>query len=232
MNILNLLKISLKALANNKMRGFLTMLGIIIGVASVITMLAIGQGSKDSIHEQISEMGTNMIMIQPGGNMRSGVRMSASSMESLKITDFESLAGETRFLSAISPTVNSAGQFIYGANNKPSTLYGVNEDYLEIRHFSLDNGAMFTDQDIASAAKVCILGQTVVKALFATGEDPVGKVVRFQKIPFLVIGTIKSKGANAMGMDQDDMVFAPYTTVQKRILAITHLHGITASAVK
>ncbi|GHV51777.1 multidrug ABC transporter substrate-binding protein [Bacteroidia bacterium] len=236
MNILNLFKIALKALANNKMRGFLTMLGIIIGVASVITMLAIGQGSKESIHEEISGMGTNMIMVQPGsrqgfGSRGGGARLSASAMETLKLADYESIAKGTRYLSAVSPTVSSSGQFIYGANNKPSTLYGVNEAYLSIRHFNLDNGNMFTDQDIASAAKVCIIGQTVVKELFPNGEDPVGKVIRFKKIPLLVIGTLQSKGGNAMGMDQDDMVFAPYSTVQKRVLAITHLHGITASAI-
>ncbi|MDR2499311.1 MAG: ABC transporter permease [Tannerellaceae bacterium] len=232
MNIPNLFKIALKALANNKMRGFLTMLGIIIGVASVISMLAIGQGSKDSIREQISEMGSNMIMVQPGGDMRFGARQSASSMETLKLPDFEAIRREARYINGASPTVTASGQFINGAQNHPSTLYGVNEDYLRIRHFSLDNGAMFSEQEIASAAKVCIIGQTLVRELFPDGSDPVGRVVRFQKIPFLIIGTLKSKGANAMGMDQDDMVFAPYSTVQKRVLAITHLHGITASAIK
>ncbi|MDR2497126.1 MAG: ABC transporter permease [Tannerellaceae bacterium] len=232
MNIPNLFKIALKALANNKMRGFLTMLGIIIGVASVITMLAIGQGSKDSIHQQISEMGANMIMVQPGGDMRFGARQSASDMETLKLPDFEAIRREARFISGVSPTVTAGGQFINGANNHPSTLYGVNEDYLTIRHFAVDNGTLFTDQEIATAAKVCVIGQTVARELFPDGADPVGRIIRFRKIPFLIIGTLKSKGANAMGMDQDDMVFAPYSTVQKRVLAITHLHGITASAIK
>ncbi|MDR2920415.1 MAG: ABC transporter permease [Tannerella sp.] len=232
MNGTNLIKIALKALVNNKMRGFLTMLGIIIGVASVITMLAIGQGSKKSIQSQISEMGSNMIMIQPGGDMRGGVRQSASSMETLKMADYESIANETRFLAAVSPTVNSSGQLIYGANNKPSTVYGVNQDYLEIRRYSIDDGSMFTEQDIASAAKVCIVGKTVVDELFTNGENPVGKVIRFNKIPFRIIGVLTSKGYNSMGMDQDDVVLAPYTTIQKRVLAITHLQGINASAIK
>ena len=232
MKLLNLLKIALKALANNKTRGFLTMLGIIIVVASVITMLAIGQGSKDSIHKQISEMGSNMIMIQPGGDSRFGARQSASSMETLKLPDYEAIKREARYIDGISPTVTSSGQFIHGPNNHPSTLYGVNDDYLRIRHFTLNNGLMFTDREIASAAKVCIIGQTVAKELFPGGGDPVGKVIRFKNIPLVVIGTLTGKGANAMGMDQDDMVFAPYSTVQKRVLAITHLHGITASAVK
>lgn len=232
MNGTNLIKIALKALVNNKMRGFLTMLGIIIGVASVITMLAIGQGSKRSIQSQISEMGSNMIMIQPGGDMRGGVRQSASSMETLKLPDYESIVNETRFLAAVSPTVNSSGQLIYGANNKPSTVYGVNQDYLEIRRYSIDDGSMFTEQDIASAAKVCIVGKTVVDELFTNGESPVGKVIRFNKIPFRIIGVLTSKGYNSMGMDQDDVVLAPYTTIQKRVLAITHIQGINASAIK
>lgn len=232
MNGTNLIKIALKALVNNKMRGFLTMLGIIIGVASVITMLAIGQGSKRSIQSQISEMGSNMIMIQPGGDMRGGVRQSASSMETLKLPDYESIVNETRFLAAVSPTVNSSGQLIYGPNNKPSTVYGVNQDYLEIRRYSIDDGSMFTEQDIASAAKVCIVGKTVVDELFTNGESPVGKVIRFNKIPFRIVGVLTSKGYNSMGMDQDDVVLAPYTTIQKRVLAITHIQGINASAIK
>jgi putative ABC transport system permease protein len=208
------------------------MLGIIIGVASVITMLAIGQGSKKGIQDQISEMGSNMIMIQPGADMRGGVRQSASSMETLKMADYESLLSEARFISALSPSVNSAGQLIYGGNNTPSTIYGVNADYLEIRRYSIDDGNMFTEQDIATAAKVCVIGKTVAGDLFPNGENPVGKVVRFNKIPFRIIGLLKSKGYNSMGMDQDNLVLAPYTTIQKRILAITYLQGLTASAIK
>ncbi|MDL2310070.1 ABC transporter permease [Parabacteroides sp. OttesenSCG-928-B22] len=232
MNGTNLLKIALRALANNKMRGFLTMLGIIIGVASVITMLAIGQGSKKSIQSQISEMGSNMIMIQPGGDMRGGVRQSASSMETLKLTDFENIVNETRYLSAVSPTVNSSGQLIFGANNKPTTVYGVNEAYLDIRRYEVEDGDMFTSQDIATAAKVCVVGKTVVDELFTNGENPVGKVIRFNKIPLRIVGVLKSKGYNSMGMDQDDLILAPYTTIQKRVLAITHIQGINASAIK
>lgn len=232
MNGTNLIKIALKAISNNKMRGFLTMLGIIIGVASVIAMLAIGQGSKKSIQAQISEMGSNMVMIQPGAERRGGVRQSASSMETLKLTDYESIANETRYLAAVSPTVNSSGQLIYGANNKPTTVYGVNEEYLDIRRYSVNEGDMFTPQDIATAAKVCVVGKTVVDELFTNGENPIGKVVRFNKIPFRIIGVLTSKGYNSMGMDQDDLILAPYTTIQKRVLAITHLHGIQASAIK
>ena len=233
MNIINLIKIALKALANNKTRGLLTMLGIIIGVASVITMIAIGQGAKQGIQSQISEMGSNMIMIQPGGDMMSGgVRQSSSSMETLKMSDYESIVAESRYLTAISPVVNSSGQVIFGSNNSPSTIYGVSQDYLDIRYYSIEDGAMFTDHDIQSAAKVCIVGKTVVDNLFTNGENPIGQVVRFKNIPFQIIGVLKSKGFNSMGMDQDDMILAPYTTIQKRVLAITYLQSINASVVK
>ena len=232
MNGNNLFKIALRALANNKLRAFLTMLGIIIGVASVITMLAIGQGSKRSIQAQISEMGSNMIMIQPGADMRGGVRQDASAMETLKLQDYEDIVNETRYVSATSPSVNSSGQAIYGANNAPTTVYGISPDYMEIRRYEVEDGDMFSDQDVQTAAKVCVIGKTVVDNLFPGGENPVGRVIRFQKLPFRVVGVLKSKGYNSMGMDQDDLILAPYTTIQKKILAITHLQGITCSALK
>lgn len=208
------------------------MLGIIIGVASVITMLAIGQGSKRSIQALISEMGSNMIMIQPGADMRGGVRQDASAMETLKLQDYEDIVNETRYVSATSPSVNSSGQVIYGANNAPTTVYGISPDYMEIRRYEVEDGDMFSDQDVQTAAKVCVIGKTVVDNLFPGGENPVGKVIRFQKLPFRVVGVLKSKGYNSMGMDQDDLILAPYTTIQKKILAITHLQGITCSALK
>lgn len=232
MNGTNLFKIALRALSNNKLRGFLTMLGIIIGVASVITMLAIGQGSKKSIQAQISEMGSNMIMIHPGADVRGGVRQDPSAMETLKLSDYEAIAGEARYISACSPSVSSSGQAIYGANNYPSSIYGINEDYLEIRKYTVNRGDMFTDQDILTSAKVCLIGKTIADNLFTNGEDPVGKIIRFNKIPFKIIGILTSKGYNSMGMDQDDLILAPYTTIQKRVLAITHFQGIYASALK
>ena len=230
MNIRNLLKIALKALNNNKLRCFLTMLGIIIGVASVITMLAIGQGSKNSIKAQISEMGSNMIMIHPGNMQRGGVRQSADDMQTLKIPDYEALRDETSYISAVSPMVNSSGQFINGNNNYPSSLYGITPDYMEIRKVSVADGEMFDEADIKSAAKVCLLGQTVVDNLFPDGSNPIGRVVRFNKIPFTVVGVLESKGTNSMGMDQDDVVLAPYTTVMKRVLAVDYLQSIFCSA--
>ena len=232
MNGTNLIKIALRALANNKLRGFLTMLGIIIGVASVITMLAIGQGSKRSIQEQLSEMGSNMIMIHPGADVRGGVRQDASAMETLKLEDYQNIVDETRYVSAVSPSVNSSGQAIFGANNAPTTVYGISPDYLEIRRYKVEDGDMFTEQDIQTAAKVCVVGKTVVDNLFTNGESPVGKVIRFQKLPFRIVGVLESKGYNSMGMDQDDLILAPYTTIQKKVLAITHLQGITCSALK
>ena len=231
MNYKNLIKIALRALNNNKFRGFLTMLGIIIGVASVIAMLAIGQGSKRSIRAQISEMGSNMIMIHPGGDMRGGVRRDPASMQTLKIEDYQDIATQTTYVDKCSPSVSSSGQVIYGANNAPTSVYGVNEEYLDIRKYSVGQGDMFTPADIKSSAKVCIVGQTVVDNLFKNGEDPIGKVIRFNKIPFRIIGVLTAKGYNSMGMDQDDLIIAPYTTIQKRVLAITYLQSIYASAV-
>ena len=231
MNFANLFRIAFRALGNNKMRGFLTMLGIIIGVASVITMLAIGQGSKRSIRAQIEEMGSNMIMIHPGADRRGGVRLEASEMETLKMDDLESIINETRYVAACSPSVSSSGQVIYGANNYPTSVYGVNEDYMEIRKYTLSQGEMFTEDDILNSAKVCVVGQTIVDNLFTNGENPVGQVIRFGKIPLQIIGVLTPKGYNTMGMDQDDLVLAPYTTIQKRFLAITHFQSIFCSAI-
>ena len=231
MNYQNLFKIAIRAIAANKMRSFLTALGIIIGIAAVITMLAIGQGSKASIKANIAEMGSNMIMISPGADMRGGVRQDASAMETLKQTDYQAIKDECNYISAISPTVNSSGQWINGNNNTQSSIYGVNQDYLSIRQLKVADGEMFTDNDIKAAAKVCILGQTVVDYLFPDGSDPVGKVVRFNSIPFRVVGVLQKKGYNSMGMDQDDLVLAPYTTVMKRIMAQTYLGGIVCSAI-
>ena len=231
MNYSNLLKIALRAISANKMRSFLTALGIIIGIASVITMLAVGQGTKRSIQSSISEMGSNMIMISPGADMRGGVRQDASAMETLKMDDYEAIRNECNYIKGVSPIVTSGGQWIYGNNNTPSTIYGVSQDYLDIRQLSVQEGEMFSDGDIKTSAKVCILGQTVVDNLFPDGSDPLGKVVRFNSIPFRVVGVLKKKGYNSMGMDQDDLVLAPYNTVMKRILAQTYLGGIVCSAV-
>ena len=230
MNFANLFRIALKALGNNKFRGFLTMLGIIIGVGSVITMLAIGQGSKKSIQAEISEMGSNMIMIHPGEDMRGGVRLSSDDMQTLKVKDFEDIRKECAHISLASPSVSSSGQAVYGANNTPTSVYGVNEEFLEIRGYKVQDGDIFSEQDIKTAAKVCLVGKTVIDQLFTNGESPVGKVIRFGSIPFRIVGVLESKGYNSMGMDQDNLIITPYTTVMKRILAVTYLQEIVCSA--
>ena len=232
MSIANLFKIALRAIAANKLRSFLTMLGIIIGVASVIAMLAIGQGSKRSIQAQISEMGSNMIMIRPGQDKGpGGARQDADEMQTLKLKDYEAIKEQCRYVAAITPSVNASGQFIRGDNNTPSTIYGISTDYLEIRQLKVEDGEAFSDEEIKTGAKVCLIGKTVADNLFTNGEDPVGQVIRFNTIPFRVVGVLEAKGYNSFGMDQDDVVLAPYTTVMKRILAVTYLQGINCSAV-
>ena len=230
MNWTNLFRISLKALANNKMRAFLTMLGIIIGVASVITMIAIGQGAKKSIQDQISGMGSNIIMIHPGGERRGGVRLDPSEMQTLKVADYEALKKESIFLTKVSPSVTAAGQLVSGNNNYPSSVSGAGIEYLDIRQLKLAEGEMFSETDIRASAKVCVIGTTIRDNLFPDGQNPVGKIIRFNQVPLKVIGVLESKGYNSMGMDQDDIVIAPYTTVMKRMLAVTYLEAIFASA--
>ncbi len=230
MNINNLLKIALKALNNNKMRCFLTMLGVIIGVGAVIAMLAIGQGSKNSIKAQISEMGSNMIMIMPGAERRGGVRQSSDDMQTLKPADYEAIVNQATTIAHITPSVNSSGQWINGNNNYPSQAQGVNSQFLDIRQRKVAKGEMFTEEDVKTAAKVCVLGKTLVDNLFPDGSDPIGKIVRFGKIPMTIIGVLEEKGYNTMGQDQDDLALVPYTTVMKRVLATDYLQGIQASA--
>ena len=231
MRILNVFKIALKAIILNKMRTLLTMLGIIIGVASVIAMLAIGEGSKQSIKTQISSMGSNMITIRPGADMRGGVRRGGSEMESLTLNDYKAIKENATLLTAVSPMVNGSGQVINGGNNWPSSIYGVTPEYTTIKVLDLKSGSMFTSIDVNSASKVAVLGQTVVDNVFPNETNPIGKMIRFNKIPFKVIGILEEKGENTFGQDQDDVILAPYTTIQKRILAIDHIQSIVASAI-
>ncbi|WP_010520817.1 ABC transporter permease [Aquimarina agarivorans] len=231
MRLLNLLKIAFKAIVLNKTRTLLTMLGIIIGVASVIAMLAIGEGSKESIRSSISNMGSNMITIRPGADDRGPARGSGGDVQTLTLQNYEVLKDEATLLSYITPVVNGGGQVINGSNNWPSTMYGVNPDYLKIKVVDLQSGSMFTDAEVKSASKVAVIGQTVVDNVFPDGQDPVGQMIRFNNIPFKVIGVLEEKGENTFGQDQDDVVIAPYTTVQKRILAIDHLNQVMASAI-
>jgi len=229
MNFFNLIRIAYKALQRNKLRAFLTMLGIIIGVASVIAMVAIGQGSKQSIHDQLSSMGSNMITVLPSSNLNGGVRIAGSSFQTLTQKDIVALK-KAQYITELSPSITSKGQAINGALNWPTTIQGVSPGYLDIRKLSLKDGIAFTEDDILTSAKVCLIGQTVIDNLFPNGENPIGKVIRFNKIPFQIIGILNPKGQNAFGQDQDDILIAPYTTIQKRILATIYYQNIYASA--
>ena len=230
MNYINLFKVAFKAISNNKFRSFLSMLGIIIGVAAVIIMMAIGQGSKQSIRENISQMGTNLIMIRPGADMRGGVRQDPSAMQTLKQEDYDAILQDKKYITYVSPEVTASGQVIYGANNTSTSLYGENTDYLNIKQWVVESGDCFTEEDIRKSAKVCLVGKTIVDELFPNGNDPIGKTIRFKSIPFRIIGVLKSKGYNSWGMDQDNVMIAPYTTVMKRILAQTFFTSINCSA--
>ena len=231
MNYGNLIVIALRALNNNKLRGFLTMLGIIIGVSSVISMLAIGEGSKYTIEKQIEELGANMVVVNPTNAMVGGIRQNGVLVQTLKLEDYQAIVSEVPYMESCSPYVSKSGQAIYGPNNSPTTVYGINEDYMDIRRLTVNRGEMFSDQDMKNAAKVCVVGQTIVDNLFKNGEDPLGQVIRFDKVPFRIVGVLAPKGYNSMGRDQDDIILAPFTTIQKRLLAIPYMHGIYVSVI-
>lgn len=231
MNIQNLIKVSIRAVFNNKMRSFLSMLGIIIGVAAVIAMMSIGQGSKESIRQELSTMGTNLLTVRPGADMRGGVRQDPSSMQTLKMEDYESIINEKKYVTFVSPEVSSSGQVIYGNNNTNTTIYGGSPEYLQIKQWDIENGDCFTEEDIKKSAKVCVVGKTIVDELFGENVDPIGKNIRFKSIPMKIIGVLKSKGYNSWGMDQDNVIIAPYTCVMKRIAAQTYFSSIVCSAI-
>ncbi|MBN1790672.1 MAG: ABC transporter permease [Bacteroidales bacterium] len=232
MSFSNLIRIAVRALVRNRLRAILTMLGIIIGVASVIAMLALGEGSKRSMREEMSAMGTNMIMVMPNFQRRGGVNLGSGSSMTLKISDVNTLRNEAVYVAAVSPEIRSSGgQVIYGNKNAQTSVYGASEEYLGIRKFSIKSGRVFTEAEEKSMAKVCLVGQTVVDNLFDEGTDPVGLSIRIKNIPFLIIGLLEEKGESGMGQDQDDLIIAPWTTVQRRLAAIDYINGIYASAV-
>jgi putative ABC transport system permease protein len=231
MKITNLLRIAWRAIRRNKMRSFLTMLGIIIGVAAVIAMIAIGQGSRQSIQSQISGMGSNMITMRPSSNVMGGARIDNTSVQSLTEDDVIALLKQPEYINAVSPSVTARGQVINGPNNWSTNMQGVLPAYLSIRSWPLQDGVPFSSQDVKTAAKVCLIGQTVFNNLFQNGEDPLGKSIRFKNIPFKIIGILAKKGENTFGQDQDDIILTPITTVQKRILATTYYQTIFASAI-
>ena len=230
MNLNNLFRIAWRAILLNKTRTLLTMLGIIIGVGSVITMLAIGEGSKKSIKENISKMGTNMLNIRPGAGMFGGVRNNTD-MQSLKMTDYLALRNEAKLLKYVTPVVSGNGQAIVGANNWPTSIYGVNTESLPIREWAVEEGSMFGQDEIDNLSKVAVIGRTIQKNLFPEGDSPIGQTIRFKNIPFKIIGILAAKGESNFGQDQDDIIIAPYTTVQKRVLAQTYLQSIVASVI-
>ncbi len=224
------LTIAYHALLRNKMRALLTMLGIIIGIASVITMVSLGASSTEQIRGEISSSGSNMIFIMPANQNKGGINMGFNSAKSLTMDDVDAIRQQTHYVTDVSPAVSSLGQLVYGTNNTPTTLQGVDIPFFTIRKIELSRGTLFTDYDVKTAGKLCVIGKTVVSNLFPDGSDPIGATIRFGKIPLKVIGVLEEKGQNAMGQDQDDVVYLPYTTVQKRILAITHVQTIYASA--
>ena len=231
MNFKNLIKIAVRALIRNKLRAILTMLGIIIGVGSVIAMLAIGQGSKKRIRDQMSSMGSNMLMVMPNFQRRGGVSLGFSVSQVLKYSDVVAIRNEATAVSEVSPEIRASGQIIYGNQNTQTTVYGITEEYLQIRKLSIKSGRIFTNNELRSMAKVCLLGQTVVTNLFGSGTDPIGQSIRIKNLPFLVIGTLNSKGESGFGQDQDDLILAPYTTVQSRLANIDYINTIYISAV-
>ena len=230
MDILNLIRISVKALLRNKTRTALSMLGIVIGIAAVIAVVNLGEGLKQSTANQLSEMGTNLIMVMRANQRRGGVSMGGSNVQTLTVRDCELIAQNAKNITMVSPVVNSAGQVVNGAKNWSGTVYGGSPEYLDIRKYEIATGVNFTDDDVRKYAKVGLIGQTIVKELFESNEDPIGKTIRIGNIPFKVIGTLKEKGENSMGMDQDDIIIMPYSTVQKRMLGVNYLQQIVCSA--
>ena len=230
MDILNLTRISVKALLRNKTRSALSMLGIVIGIAAVIAVVNLGEGLKQSTANQLSDMGTNLIMVMRANQRRGGVSMGSSNVQSLKVRDAELIAKNAKNITMVSPVVNSGGQVVNGSKNWSGTVYGGSTDYLQIRKYEIATGVNFTDEDVKKYAKVGLIGQTIVEELFNDGEDPIGKTIRVGNMPFKVIGTLKEKGENAMGMDQDDIIIMPYSTVQKRMLGVDFIHQIVCSA--
>ena len=230
MDILNLIRISAKALLRNKTRSALSMLGIVIGIAAVIAVVNLGEGLKQSTANQLSDMGTNLIMVMRANQRRGGVSMGSSNVQSLKVKDCEYIAKNAKNITMVSPVVNSGGQVVNGSKNWSGTVYGGSTDYLQIRKYEIATGVNFTDDDVKKYSKVGLIGQTIVENLFNENEDPIGKTIRVGNMPFKVIGTLKEKGENAMGMDQDDIIIMPYSTVQKRMLGVDFIHQIVCSA--
>ena len=230
MHLKNLLKVALKSILKSRMRSLLTSLGIIIGVAAVVIMVAIGDGAQIQVEQQISALGSNLIIIFPGSMSSRGVRMGAGSINQFTMDDVDKIREETTLIKAVSPIVRAGGQIIGGSGNWNTQIQGVSTDYLEIREWPLASGEFFTERDMISRAKVAVIGQTIVKELFPD-EDPIGQQIRIRNVPFRVIGILSAKGQSGMGSDQDDIIFAPATTVLDRLAGGRNISFIQASAV-
>ena len=229
MSTLTILISAFRALQRNKMRSFLTMLGIIIGVGAVIAMLAIGQGAEYSVKDQIASLGTNVLIILPGSQQQGAIRVGAGSMTTLTEEDAQAMQRDCPAVAFVSPGTRAMNQVIAGNLNWATVIDGEGAEYLEIRTWTVQYGDFFTDQDVKSAAKVCVLGKTVADNLFPDG-DPVGQTVRIRNVPVRVLGVLSKKGQNAMGQDQDDIIIAPYTTVLRRLSRLPFLRQIVVSA--
>jgi putative ABC transport system permease protein len=230
MSILKIIQVALKALNRNKMRTFLTMLGIIVGVVAVIAMVSIGQGANASIQNDISSLGTNLLFIHSGSSFREGINYGSGSVTTLTADDAEAIAHECPSVSMTSPAINTSAQVKYQNKNWNTTINGVNEDYLNIRNWELEAGSFFQKSNISAAAKLCVIGKTVMKELFDS-ENPIGKIIRIRQLPFTVIGVLKEKGESGGWMDQDDIILAPYTSVQKRLMGVDYIGSIEVSAI-
>uniref|UniRef100_A0A7C2NG20 FtsX-like permease family protein n=2 Tax=Thermoanaerobaculum aquaticum TaxID=1312852 RepID=A0A7C2NG20_9BACT len=231
-NPLEVYKVSLVALRRNPMRTALTMLGVIIGVACVVAMVAIGQGASSAIQNQIGALGTNFMIVFSGSRSAGGVRHGIGSVQSLTVEDAEAIARECPSVAVAEPSVRTVAQVVYGNQNWFTTIQGAGPNYPTIRAWAVSKGTFFTDEDVKASTKVAVLGATVVENLFGSAQaNPVGEIVRIKGIPFRVIGVLDKKGGSAMGQDQDDVVVVPYTTAQKRLMGITYIQAIMVSAV-
>ncbi len=232
MNLANIIRVAFRALARNKMRSALTMLGVIIGVAAVIAMVSIGQGAQASVQEQIASVGTNILFIRAGSQNMGGVRTGAddSALRSLTVEDLDAIRTELPTVAMVSPGVQSRAQIVFGNQNWNTRIEGVGAQYPEIRKWLVQTGSFFTDSDVRSAARVVIIGQTIADILFP-GMDPIGQTIRVRELPFRVIGVMAKRGQDQMGRDQDDVLFAPFSTVQKKLLAIQHVQSANVSAI-
>ncbi len=230
MKIKKILKAAIKSILKSRMRSLLTALGIIIGVAAVVVMVAIGDGAQQQVEQQIAALGTNMIIIFPGSSSSGGINRGAGSINRFTMDDVEKIKDGASLIKYVSPVIRSSAQIIGGAGNWSTQVLGVATNYLNIRDWPLSSGSFFTDRDILSRAKVAVLGQTIVNNLFPN-QDPVGQQIRIRNVPFRVIGVLNPKGQSAMGSDNDDVILSPSTTVLDRLVGGRYINYIQASAV-